>query len=212
MKKRLLISSVLMSAVLACALGTGTYAWYAASGGAGASVNSTGTTTGTLETASAAGTIGAYELSITVTPSGSIQLSNDDGVSYVMVGTQAVQAATQNVTGTYTVDVKWADEVDGYTGADYNDEAKKELKGDYTFTITAEGCAKLLDDEGATEDDIVASHLVRVNISEQGVVTITSGATGRYAIRAKSTNAVEQTTDHAADKLVAAWNGVGQPS
>ena len=31
MKKRLLISSVLMSAVLACALGTGTYAWYRAS-------------------------------------------------------------------------------------------------------------------------------------------------------------------------------------
>lgn len=30
MKKRLLISSVLMSAVLACALGTGTYAWYKA--------------------------------------------------------------------------------------------------------------------------------------------------------------------------------------
>lgn len=34
MKKRLLISSVLMSAVLACALGTGTYAWYQAGGGA----------------------------------------------------------------------------------------------------------------------------------------------------------------------------------
>ena len=34
MKKRLLISSVLMSAVLACALGTGTYAWYSATGNA----------------------------------------------------------------------------------------------------------------------------------------------------------------------------------
>ena len=30
MKKRLLISSALMTAVLACALGTGTYAWYSA--------------------------------------------------------------------------------------------------------------------------------------------------------------------------------------
>ncbi|MBE6143557.1 MAG: hypothetical protein E7177_06205 [Erysipelotrichaceae bacterium] len=41
MKKRLLISSVLMSAVLACALGTGTYAWYSASAG-GATVQATG--------------------------------------------------------------------------------------------------------------------------------------------------------------------------
>ena len=33
MKKRLLITSTLMAAVLACALGTGTYAWYEATKG-----------------------------------------------------------------------------------------------------------------------------------------------------------------------------------
>ncbi len=68
MKKRLLISSVLMSAVLACALGTGTYAWYSAVGsldGTAADVTMNGDVSVTGPTGSASSL--GYTVTATVT-------------------------------------------------------------------------------------------------------------------------------------------------
>ena len=62
MKKRLLISSVLMSAVLACALGTGTYAWYSA------------TTTGGLNAATSSATVTTTSQGHTVGSDASVKL------------------------------------------------------------------------------------------------------------------------------------------
>lgn len=64
MKKRLLISSVLMSAVLACALGTGTYAWYSATSNASASVGTN--TTGDLSAAGSTIAAGSYTINLGV--------------------------------------------------------------------------------------------------------------------------------------------------
>lgn len=62
MKKRLLISSALMTAVLACALGTGTYAWYQAGAAATA-------VAGTAATGSVGTAVNSYSAgSVTFTP------------------------------------------------------------------------------------------------------------------------------------------------
>lgn len=205
MKKRLLISSVLMSAVLACALGTGTYAWYAASG-AGGSISADAYTSGTISTTTAEGTVGGYKLAITVTPGTAILLSDeDDGKAYVMVGEDVVEAATQNVVGTYTVSIDWA------AGSD-NVTARKELAGDYEFTITAAGSAKLLkNSSSALKANVADSHTVVVTVSEEtGNVTVKSGGTGYYCIR-QTSETLETDAAHTGDKLTATWVGEVTP-
>lgn len=89
MKKRLLITSTLMAAVLACALGTGTYAWYSVT--AGGSLNATAD--GTVE-ASINGTYDAGEVSLDMSFGAftAVALSDGEGDSYVWVNGTPVLA------------------------------------------------------------------------------------------------------------------------
>lgn len=82
MKKRLLISSVLMSAVLACALGTGTYAWYtAASGGYGVGTNSVGTISTTEQEVTLGDLNFEFDVKVGGASSASIKLGTADAAT-----------------------------------------------------------------------------------------------------------------------------------
>lgn len=87
MKKRLIITSALMTAVLGASLATGTYAWYQASGNATIKAVSSDTVL-TIPEASIS-TAGEFELTVTVTPlsAAALQLSeyNAGGYKYYAI-------------------------------------------------------------------------------------------------------------------------------
>lgn len=183
MKKRLLISSVLMSAVLACALGTGTYAWYAATEGSFVK--------GTLDSATISAVDNAYRIgNITINvdltdPSGSVKLSDTDGYSYVLVGGAKTRDTTvaQNdasMYGTTTVSVS----AETTRGAATADELKA-IAGTYTITITATDQAKisLVDGAGAIAATKGNEVTVTFTISDAGVIGDLSKSTVYFAMQ-----------------------------
>jgi hypothetical protein len=91
MKKRLFLSSAIMTGVLAVALSTGTYAWYQSSTTGGLS----STATETVETANK-GAIGAVEVAATISEIKDLDLTDDNGVTKVWNGTSVVVATNQD--------------------------------------------------------------------------------------------------------------------
>ena len=170
MKKRLLISSVLMSAVLACALGTGTYAWYAASTEGTVSVTET---TGGSITTNTAPSITKAGLVCAITATEKVDLSNNEGESYYIVSGKAVKNTSANVTGAGSYTLSFA------PGS--SDDAKRAAAGTYTLKLTAsEGAVVSLTENGTYGATIEFT----VVIDADG--NFTSGATGTfgYAVRA----------------------------
>ena len=184
MKKRLLISSVLMSAVLACALGTGTYAWYAASTSGSVSVSNT---TGGSITTKEAPSITKASMTCAITATETVDLSNDDGESYYIVSGKAVQNNAADVTaaGSYVL---------SFVGDDA--DAKRAAAGSYTLTLTGtEGAVLCLTENG----EYSATITFAVVVDADG--NISTGGTGDfyYAVRAanpttEGTNLVGEST------------------
>lgn len=83
MKKRLLISSVLMSAVLACALGTGTYAWYYVGS---ASAQGATDSVANLSTAANGYSAGGITFTPDLAVTGSPKLTNNSGQVWYFLG------------------------------------------------------------------------------------------------------------------------------
>ena len=146
MKKRLLISSVLMSAVLACALGTGTYAWYQAGSAGIASGTHTNAEIGTTDNSVS---IDAITFTVTATPvNNEIAYTDVNGKSWYYNGTIAnenkVDVTATSVLNTkvnLTVDAK----LDGNTPTDGQLGA---VAGTYSFTVKADSNSRIAEDVG----------------------------------------------------------------
>ena len=176
MKKRLLISSVLMSAVLACALGTGTYAWYKAEAGE----KTIAQATASVSTTENEYTAGGVTLTLSVTNSGTPDLVNEDGKTYYLSGSNLVDDTAGNVKyGTLTLGVTCNDSADD----------KAAVAGTYNLVLTddaAEG--KILFSTTTTPysdgDDELA---ITVTIAEDGSTVILSHTTVYYSVMAANT-------------------------
>ena len=150
MKKRLLISSVLMSAVLACALGTGTYAWYQTN------------VSGTLGATSSQGEVSTSSQTHSFGGDASVQIKFDAGANNSKVELTDENGATQYVDangnlytlptnegtryGTYTISAIWVGEPSA--------ETKAALQGQsVTFVISGSEHVHLLTTANAADRD-----------------------------------------------------------
>lgn len=164
MKKRLLISSVLMSAVLACALGTGTYAWYQVSTGGLTEATKTGSVGTQISTTVDASDFSAAD--ITVTPAGNVDLSKEDGsAKYYTKGGVTVDATVGDFAKTANISI------------DLEDLTLSQYAGDYTITVT--GTEKVRVAKEATVDmlNVTGKKCVAANGSISIVLTIADDGT-----------------------------------
>ena len=176
MKKRLLISSVLMSAVLACALGTGTYAWYSAgTAAAGLSAESTGH----IETKEDYDVTGA-SFDVEWGEWTEIALSNNAGKSYHLEGGVAVEDASAVVEAKNTFTISWdSNATPGQQAA---------AVGSYTVTLTPSANVRLSKSAKGTNGQETAEAITfTITVAPDG--TISGGEQDfYYAIRATKTD------------------------
>jgi hypothetical protein len=188
MKKRLLISSVLMSAVLACALGTGTYAWYEAT--LKSSVSATQSTAEISTSSQTHDVGGAGQIRLTFTGgNASIELTNGSGQTKYrdQKGNDYVKSVSvANQVGTYTIDAEWCE-----AGAADNGELHASLAGKtVTFEISTSAPIVLLKsatdvtDANRDEDQKLS---VTVTVTNNGGLTVTGDTSVYYAVRADET-------------------------
>ena len=182
MKKRLLISSVLMSAVLACALGTGTYAWYKAEAGEKTIAQATASVSTTENQYSA----GGVTLTLSVTNSGTPDLVNEDGETYYLSGANLVDDTDGNVKyGTLTLGVTCTDSADD----------KAAVAGTYDLVLTDDAAAgKILFSTSKTPYANGSDELaITVTIAEDGSTVTLSQTTVYYSVMAADTEEAEVT-------------------
>ncbi len=197
MKKRLLITSALMTAVLGASLATGTYAWYQVSN------NSTPTATavsGSVGTLAPSVTIDA--LTFTISLSGtdvtenegvytlaSVDLTNASGATkyYVNDDTIPTYVATKKY-GSFTVSVALSLS---------NPEDLANYEGTYTFVVDGGGYVRVNDTADTYADEEVT---FTVEIDSEGNVT-NEGKTVYYTVAPKSETAAETEEDHEEDKV-----------
>lgn len=168
MKKRLLISSVLMSAVLACALGTGTYAWYEATTKGEASVTSS---SADISTKANNYSVDGVTFALTLTNSGAPDLVDSNGDTYFWtteahdISSPKLEVENNTKYGTLTLSVL-ADTTDTNVLAN--------AEGEYTITIT-DNCAT---------NDVVYSKETNPYAGSQGSITakLTVEADGTYEL------------------------------
>lgn len=172
MKKRLLITSALMTAVLGASLATGTYAWYSATEGTfvkGAMGSET------ISTVDNAYSVGDITLNVVFAdPSGEVKLSDTDGYSYVWVGgvkTKDTSVAQNDASmyGTIGVSIT-ATTTRGNATAD----ELKAIKGTYNLTVTASGQAKISLESGAAAIAATKGNTatIVVTISDAGAISL----------------------------------------
>ena len=152
MKKRLLISSALMTAVLACALGTGTYAWYEASRAGDTLSKATGVGSAQISTSSQSLSVGATDTKVTLSftaasVNATLELTNDAGVTYyVDTNGNQHEKTTGNKVGSFTISAGW----DG--GSAPSADVVDALEGkSVTFTLGATGTIRLLGSNDAAD-------------------------------------------------------------
>jgi len=179
MKKRLFISSILMTLVLLVAITTATFAWYSAASGAGAVSSST---TGTLTAEGSAGTLGSLEFEFSFAGTGTssaikpVELTDDSGDTYVLNSSGTPMLATNQAelfkVETLTVTL---------TGIEYAGETVAsanwgDYQGTYTITLKASGKAKLAKTEAAAKTaSLEAEVSFTVIIASNGTVTYGTG-------------------------------------
>lgn len=129
MKKRLFITSALMTVVLGASLATGTYAWYQVSAGGVSLANNSGTITTGTDT-----TFEAVELSAEFSQIDKLALTDSNGKSYVYVN-----GVKNDVTG--TTEMPKFDEVKLTLSGSGVDWAT--IAGNYTVTVTTEAPVRL---------------------------------------------------------------------
>lgn len=194
MKKRLLITSALMTAVLGASLATGTYAWYAVSTNRAQMTSVVGSVGSKVDVDSiaAAGLVGTFSTL------DQVDLSDYTGKSYYLSGTKAFLDSEADIEnkGTFTID--WAD--------DTTAEQMAASAGTYTITITAGGQVYLSETENSAYNG-VKTLTYDVTIAPDG--TITGGTVEfYYSVRAKNTGTgnnetADQPSDHSEDKVTA---------
>lgn len=148
MKKRLIITSALMTCLLGASLATGTYAWYQAT--ASASVTSVATNAG-VGTASSELSDVTYKISVTYTGTlTSVSLTDPEGGTWAISGgylrpatATTKYSSTSTNSDDYTVSI-----MDNNTGAELTDgdlaSAKANLKAsNKTYNVTATGSANV---------------------------------------------------------------------
>ena len=139
MKKRLLITSELMTAVLGASLATGTYAWYqAASGSVGAATNS-----GTIQTSASDHSINGVELGVSYSSIPTLALTDTDGNAWVYdAGETKVTYNGSNAKYT-AVTITVGNEDENYSA----------IAGTYTVTVSATGAARVALEVGDVYDE-----------------------------------------------------------
>lgn len=201
MKKRLLITSALMTAVLGASLATGTYAWYAVSNTQATmtKVTSNNLSSSVGASVSAAGLNGVFG---TFTP---LQLTDDNGASYYISGKKVYENESADVEGENTFTLSWATE----------DAAQKTAAaGSYVLTLKGSANVALASTENGTvrvEDGLKGGNSITYNVTIASDGTISpSTVTFYYAIRATdqdTDNTKDHTAEsnHASDSVTAEW-------
>ena len=194
MKKRLLISSVLMSAVLACALGTGTYAWYTASGGSESYTPATsgqiGTYTGDYSTEGfvIAATIGAM--------ADDIVLTDNNGLTWYYVGDTLKQDTTENLKTTASTNVGVTITYSGEGLTDAEVKAAWEVLDIDSITLTVSKTERIkIADDAATAAKTGEDVSFNLNVSDisfsSGVYTNANVGTVHYGVSGLTEEEVE---------------------
>lgn len=166
MKKRLLISSVLMSAVLACALGTGTYAWYTAE----QSVNKAATNV-TISAATVS-TIGDESIQVTFAASGhdanNVVMVDDDGKEKAYVNGTLVPITTNGDKAKY-----YTVKLTGATLSSEEQSVYAAAAGTYTVTVNASS-RLVLHSEAPTEEYVTGGDSIQfqITLTTGGLVTM----------------------------------------
>lgn len=183
MKKRLLISSVLMSAVLACALGTGTYAWYEATAG---SIGYGTTTAANISTSEGQYVLGSETVALSFgAVSNPTELSDGNGETYYVDGAYKYlkMAETDGVLaaqlGSVPVSAVWGGS---------NTDAQKALAGEQiTARVTASEQIRLLKDGTSVKDANKVTYIdIVITVENDGTLSV-SKETVYFAVSPKST-------------------------
>ena len=194
MKKRMFLTTVLMTLVLLVAVTTATFAWYTASSGNA----ELGQHTVTVDTADDTISIGNVKLNIALSnvstdvgPSDKA-LGSEGKVIFVVGNAQRVVEAPYELEGTATwkITAEMAKTVVDGNVTEWEEAdaaALASIAGDYTITFTAEN-ARIAAATGAVAlEDSVQSYTVSINVSTAGVISVTSG-TLYFAINSIVTN------------------------
>ena len=193
MKKRLLISSVLMSAVLACALGTGTYAWYQADR-AGDTVSKATGTSALIETESEGLTVGATDTKVTIVFAGEnkdLELTNSAGETYYVDTNGKLHEKTGESVkkvGSFALSATWEN------GTAPSEDVLAAIEGEeVTFTLGATGTLRLLETNNAAdglEEDETLTVTVKI-VSGTPTIVSESERTVYFAVGAANEAGLE---------------------
>lgn len=198
MKKRLLITSALMTAVLGASLATGTYAWYQVTADSSATATEVSATVGVLAPDVS---IGALEFTITIGGAdynagagklASVDLTDNEGASkYYVTNSQIPEYSAQKASGSFTVTIS-----DNAANA----VERSAYAATYTFNIQASGNLRIAEDQENVYKDAAKAALLTVTytINADGTVTHTA-KTVYYSVAAKTTTGVETENDHLGD-------------
>lgn len=167
MKKRLLITSALMTAVLGASLATGTYAWYAATTTGGLNAAESNATVTTTSQSHTVGSDASVELVFTAhAGNDKVELTNSDGVTmYIDANGNKYTKTTGDGTGGYDISAEWVGTV--------SDDTKAALETKtVTFVVSADGQVKLLTEDDASKRDADNEIEITVTVGKNGALTV----------------------------------------
>lgn len=182
MKKRLFITSALMTAVMAASLATGTFAWYTTTKAGGISVEKISSG---IKTNNAA-TLGAAKLTAEFSTLNPVELTNSSGQTYVYNGDNKTLASnqgelTKNETGTVTI-----------TNVDISTDVMKGYAGVYNVFVTSSDRVRVsntLADNAVYNDAAIGTQvdIGDLTIDSEGNIVTTGNAnvfTFYYSVKA----------------------------
>lgn len=177
MKKRLLITSALMTAVLGASLATGTYAWYSASAAGTLNASANESISASVHGTYAAVTVG---LDMEFGTLGSVALTDSSGDSYVLVNGTKVEAAENDSANEVFAKYAKGTLTWGWN-EDTTDAEKAAFAGKtYTVTVAATGeTASRVRLHDSSEDNMYSA-------TETISVEFSVGATSPYALTVTS--------------------------
>ena len=184
MKKRLLISSALMTAVLACALGTGTYAWYQATAG---SIGYGTTAAANISTSEGTYTLDGETVALKFgTVSNPTELSNGAGETYYVDGAYHYLKMAEEDTvlsaqlGSVEVSAVW--------GGTDTDAQKALASKTVTARVTASEQIRLLNDGTSVKDANKVEYIdIVITVQSDGTLKVSQEKV-YFAVSPKSTD------------------------
>lgn len=182
MKKRLLITSALMTAVLGASLATGTYAWYKAN----TDEATISKATASVSTSENTYSVGGITLTLSVVNAGTPDLVNSDGETWYYSGANLVQDAENTKFGTLTLSVSTtasANELAAYAGS-YN----------LTLSDNADAGKILFAKTNTPYDGGSDTYAVTLTIAADGSSVTLSDTTVYYSVMANTSAPEEKVT------------------